>query len=336
MDRAQAVEALELLRRHVGQARDDTTLQNWGVIWMLHGLTNGLGFVGTNILMWRGYETPWPYVMLWGVILPVNMSSIFLLKSRPAGAWTFFESMIWLIWTTFIGAALLATAANYFLGFSLVHLGPVVAVLSAYAFAMMGGMGKRWFLGSGVRGGGGGQARSWMGFIILGTAWGSSSSPWRHAERAAQRRLATGQARLDDHMDSVRLAILGAWPPPRRHGTDVLRAFRGRCGFRRGVARALGAGFVGARVRARDLAGADAVRDPGPARPARGDRARARPLAAAARAGAVSFGAVADRGPDLLDRRLVAQLSSGSRRPGPAAARSSSPRSTRATAGCRS
>ena len=44
MDRAQAVEALELLRRVVGQARDDTTLQNWGVIWMLHGFTNGLGF----------------------------------------------------------------------------------------------------------------------------------------------------------------------------------------------------------------------------------------------------------------------------------------------------
>jgi hypothetical protein len=45
------------------------------------------------------------------------MASIFLLKSHAAGAWTFFESMIWLIWTTFIGAALLATAANYLLGF---------------------------------------------------------------------------------------------------------------------------------------------------------------------------------------------------------------------------
>ena len=37
MDREQAVEALQLLRRVVGQARDDTTLQNWGVIWMVHG-----------------------------------------------------------------------------------------------------------------------------------------------------------------------------------------------------------------------------------------------------------------------------------------------------------
>ena len=201
MDRGQAVEALELLRRVVGQARDDTTLQNWGVIWMLHGLTNGLGFVGTNILMWRGYETPWPYVMLWGVILPVNMASIFLLKSHPAGAWTFFESMIWLVWTTFIGAALLATAANYLLGFRLAQLGPVVAVLSAYAFAMMGGMmGKRWFLGAGVFA----VAAVLMGafpnfgFIILGIAWGIVqfvAGATLHAQR--KRRLATGaEARL--------------------------------------------------------------------------------------------------------------------------------------------
>ena len=201
MDREQAVEALQLLRRVVGQARDDTTLQNWGVIWMLHGLTNGLGFIGTNLLMWRGYTTPWAYVMLWGVILPVNMTSIFLLKSRPAGAWTFFESMIWLIWTSFIGAALVATAANFLLGFSLVQLGPVVAVLSAYAFALMGGMmGKRWFLGSAlfavVAVAMGAFPR--FGFILLGLAWGAVqfvAGATLHAQR--KRRLAAGtQPRL--------------------------------------------------------------------------------------------------------------------------------------------
>jgi hypothetical protein len=201
MDREQAVEALQLLRRVVGQARDDTTLQNWGVIWMLHGFTNGLGFIGTNLLMWRGHTTPWAYVMMWGVILPVNMTSIFLLKSRPAGAWTFFESMIWLIWTSFIGAALVATAANFLLGFSLVQLGPVVAVLSAYAFALMGGMmGKRWFLGSAlfavVAVGMGAFPR--FGFILLGLAWGAVqfiAGATLHAQR--KRRLATGtQPRL--------------------------------------------------------------------------------------------------------------------------------------------
>ena len=198
MDREQAVEALELLRRVVGQARDDTTLQNWGVIWMLHGFTNGLGFIGTNILMWRGYESPWPYVMLWAVILPVNMASIFLLKSHEAGAWTFFESMIWLIWTTFIGAALLASVANYLLGFRIERLGLVVAVLSVYGFSMMGGMmGKRWFLGAGLFAAGAvamGAFPSWQ-FIILGITWAVVqfvAGATLHAQR--KRRLATGAA----------------------------------------------------------------------------------------------------------------------------------------------
>jgi len=201
MDREQAVEALQLLRRVVGQARDDTTLQNWGVIWMLHGFTNGLGFIGTNILMWRGYESPWPYVMLWAVILPVNMASVFLLKSHEAGAWTFFESMIWLIWTTFIGAALLASVANYLLGFRIERLGLVVAVLSVYGFSMMGGMmGKRWFLGAAlfaVVAVAMGALPRW-GFILLGASWAIVqfvAGATLHAQR--RRRLATGaEARL--------------------------------------------------------------------------------------------------------------------------------------------
>ena len=201
MDRSQAVEALELLRRVVGQARDDTTLQNWGLIWMLHGFTNGLGFVGTNILMWRGHHSPWPYVMLWAVILPVNMAAIFLLKSRQAGAWTFFESMIWLIWMTFVGAALLATVANALLGFNLVQLGPVVAVLSASAFAMMGGMmGRRWFLGAAlfaVATVAMAALPRWQ-FVILGATWSVVqfvAGATLHTQR--KRRLAAGpEARL--------------------------------------------------------------------------------------------------------------------------------------------
>jgi hypothetical protein len=58
MNRQEAVEALELLRKVVSQARDDTKLQNWGVIWMVHGVTNGAAFLATNFLMWKGTVTP--------------------------------------------------------------------------------------------------------------------------------------------------------------------------------------------------------------------------------------------------------------------------------------
>lgn len=175
MDRKEAVEALELLRRVVGQARDDTTLQNWGVIWMVHAFTNGTGFILTNVLVWRGYESPWPYAGLWMIILAVNLSGIFVLKAQPAGAWTFFESMIWLIWMTFIGAVMLTGVVNHLAGYRVMQLGPIIAVLSASAFSMMGGMmGKRWFIGAGLFAAValGMAAFPHVQFVLLGVTWG--------------------------------------------------------------------------------------------------------------------------------------------------------------------
>jgi len=196
VDREQAVEALELLRRVVGQARDDTTLQNWGVIWMVHAVTNAAGFIATNVLFWRGHSSPWPYALLWSVIVTVNIGSIFVLKSHPSGAWTFFENMIWLIWLTFIGTVVLTGVVNHLSGFEVMRLAPIIAVLSVFAFSMMGGMmGKKWFLGSAIF-----TAAAmamalfplWQ-FVILGTLWGVvqfAGGAFLHRQR--RRRLAAG------------------------------------------------------------------------------------------------------------------------------------------------
>src|SRR4051794_3813521 len=51
MDREEAAQALELLSRVVRQARDDTAVQNWGAVWMVHGVTNGLAFAATGALL---------------------------------------------------------------------------------------------------------------------------------------------------------------------------------------------------------------------------------------------------------------------------------------------
>jgi len=203
MDRQEAIEALELLRKVVSQARDDTTLQNWGVIWMVHGVTNAAAFFATSYLMWNGHRSPWPYAALWTVVLLVNIPSIFVLKSRTAGARTFIENMIWLIWLTFIGTVILTGLANHLSGFKVFTLGPVMGILSAFAFSMMGGlMGKKWFLLAVL------FALSslamalypnWQ-FVILGSVWGVcqfSAGVLMH--RARKRRLVGGamaEARL--------------------------------------------------------------------------------------------------------------------------------------------
>src|SRR5439155_8137904 len=64
MDREEATEALALLRKVIGQAKDDTTLQNWGWLWVIHGATNCGAFLVTNELLRRGHLTPGPYVAL--------------------------------------------------------------------------------------------------------------------------------------------------------------------------------------------------------------------------------------------------------------------------------
>src|SRR5262249_5570374 len=107
MNREEASQALELLKRVVSQARDDTALQNWGTIWVLHGFTNSIAFVATNLLLRSGHATPLPYAVLWTAVLVFNLATIFLLKSGSSGVRSFVENQIWMIWSTFVVASAL-------------------------------------------------------------------------------------------------------------------------------------------------------------------------------------------------------------------------------------
>src|SRR3954469_8287666 len=122
MNREEAQKALELLRGVVSQARDDTALQNWGVIWIVHAFTNGAAFSTTQLLLWRGFEVRWPFIALWSLTLVVNIGLIFLLKARRAGAKTFIEGQIWSIWLSFILAVMATAVVNDLMGLKLLAL----------------------------------------------------------------------------------------------------------------------------------------------------------------------------------------------------------------------
>src|SRR6476619_130092 len=116
MNREQATEALALLKRVVSQARDDTTLQNWGLLWVIHGLTNCAAFVATNLMLRAGWTTPGPFALLWTATLGINFLTIFALKSSSSGVRSFVENQIWVIWTSFIAASAMVCLLNYKLG----------------------------------------------------------------------------------------------------------------------------------------------------------------------------------------------------------------------------
>ncbi|MBZ4399410.1 hypothetical protein OWM54_01565 [Myxococcus sp. MISCRS1] len=147
MNRDEANQALELIRRVVSQARDDSALQNWGVIWMLHGFTNAAGFAGTQWLWTGGHRTPQAYVVLWALVLGFNIVTIFLLKrGQTAGARSFIERQIWAIWSTFVGGMVLVALCNWLLGLDRLFMPAMSCVLFATAFSMMGAlMGRVWF-----------------------------------------------------------------------------------------------------------------------------------------------------------------------------------------------
>ena len=145
MDREQATNALDLLRRVVSQARDDTALQNWGAIWMFNGCTNGLGFYATHLLMHGNERSVLPYAGVWATILSVNMVAIYLLKGKSGGSKTFIEKQIWSIWTTFIVGMVLAAFVNHLSGLDRVFMPSVACLLAATAFSAMGAVMGRWW-----------------------------------------------------------------------------------------------------------------------------------------------------------------------------------------------
>lgn len=203
MNREEANQALELIRRVVAQARDDTALQNWGVIWMLHAFVNAAGFAATHWLWGQGHRVPGPYALLWAGILTFNILSILILKrGQTAGARSFVERQIWAIWTTFISGMVLVAVLNWLLGLDRLFMPAVACVLFATGFSMMGAlMGRVWFLlaaaftvaAVGL---------TWLpdhGFLVLAGLWFAAQFGSGLAlHRARLRRLAAGgvQARL--------------------------------------------------------------------------------------------------------------------------------------------
>jgi hypothetical protein len=152
MDREQAADALAMLRKVVAKTRDDTALQNWGLIWLCSAVSNGAGFYGTHVLLSRGRFEPWPYVALWSVVFLCNGAFIAAFRERPRGAPSFIDRLTFALWNVFILAMALVAVINYVMGLRTMLFMPAVAcVLAAMTWAVMGAvMGRAWFVPAGL------------------------------------------------------------------------------------------------------------------------------------------------------------------------------------------
>lgn len=202
MNREEAAEALAVLRKVVAHTRDDTALQNYGVIWIIQGLLNFGGFVTTHYFFAVGYRKPPAFLALWLTIIVLDVVTVGVFKRQRAGARTFVDVQLWTIWTTFILAVSLIAVLNHVMGLEAFFLGPVIGVLAAVAFASMGSlMGRRWYAGTVVFTLTAVAMAFWheVQFVILGTTWGLAQVGGGIALDAARRRRqasGTAQARI--------------------------------------------------------------------------------------------------------------------------------------------
>lgn len=175
MNREEADEALQLIRRVVSQARDDSALQNWGLIWVLHAFTNAGGFLGTHWLFLQGHREPGPFMLLWACVVPLNLLSIFWLQRREAaGVRSFVERQVWSIWTTCMAGMVVVALINWLLGLEVLFMPPVGCVIIAMSFSIMGAlMGRGWYVAAAlyVLVALGLTRVPQLGFAVLGVMW---------------------------------------------------------------------------------------------------------------------------------------------------------------------
>jgi hypothetical protein len=146
MDREEATRALALLRKVAAQARDDTALENWGVIWMLSAFSNSAGFAGTHLLFDRGEKTPWPFAGLWALVLTVNGLFILRFRRKSVSSGSFVEKQIWSLWTILVVAMIVVAVINYLMGLQQLFMPAVGSLMLAMTFAAMAPiMGRVWY-----------------------------------------------------------------------------------------------------------------------------------------------------------------------------------------------
>ncbi len=146
MNRQEAEEALGIIRKVIQNTHEDLVAHNWGMIWMVHAVTNMLGFFAVgHFVEGKGLSLPWYLVPLGGVAV-VNAVVILLLAERDRGVRSFVEGQLHGIWVTFIIFSIAGAGFLHLAGGPSTLFAPLMALTSGIGFAMMGVVFDRRFL----------------------------------------------------------------------------------------------------------------------------------------------------------------------------------------------
>lgn len=145
MERREAERVFALVADLQGDLQDRLVHERWWLIWILMGVEMLVTCSVTHWLFLRGERRLWVFVVVWAIHIALIPLVIFLVQRRAGGQRTRLERNIWWIWTTFIVCSCSTALMNSVIGLELFRAAPVVSLLAAFAFSMMGMVAHRAF-----------------------------------------------------------------------------------------------------------------------------------------------------------------------------------------------
>jgi serine/threonine-protein kinase len=130
---------LQVLSRMFRETHHATVLENWGLLWMWHSLALFTACALTNALHWFEFRDRWYYIVLWTLGLGL-WAAVFWWLRRRMGPVTFVERQIAHIWAASMIAIGLLFFVEMALGLPVLHLSPVLGLISGMVFLIKAGI----------------------------------------------------------------------------------------------------------------------------------------------------------------------------------------------------
>ena len=128
-----------LAGRYLGETPHAALLENWGELWMYHGVALVVFYGLTCWLLARGVTARWPYFAIFTVGLGA-WAAIFWSLRRRRGPVTFVERQLAHIWGAGVIGVNLILAAEWLLGLPVMGLAPLLAITNGMLFLVKAGI----------------------------------------------------------------------------------------------------------------------------------------------------------------------------------------------------
>jgi serine/threonine-protein kinase len=128
-----------LAARLLGETHHAAVLENWGFLWILHSIALVAFYLATNILVWRGVSSRWPYVLIFTAGLGA-WAALFWALRRRGGPISFVERQLAHVWGAGVIAINLMFLAEWLMKLPVLTLLPALAITNGMLFMIKGGI----------------------------------------------------------------------------------------------------------------------------------------------------------------------------------------------------